>query len=398
MAALASEIAVIDIGSNAVRLVVFDAADVAPVKRYIERTMCGLGEDMIDTGRLSVTGVDEAIKVLKHFSTVLKSRRVQRVRVIATAAVRDAADGQDFVTRVKTEIGLEIEVLSGAEEARISALGVLAGMTGQNGLIGDYGGGSLELVLIKNGIMAQGVSLPIGSQRLLTTPDIKDRRRIIRQHLRSVPAFAAAQTMPFYAVGGAWRAFGKKYMEDTKHPIPVLDQFAIRQTQAIAFGESILSGHENLSAISGDIAIGAEVLIEILKYAQSQQVSFSANGLREGLIMDMLQKEDRDRNALVLSACKITGFFGHTPDGLSPIEKAAYVLLPWAKKIKDLPTLIDQTSQAALVGVSHADRAFLTAVIVTACGHELSQHPVFALLSASERQRALKTGQKIKKL
>jgi exopolyphosphatase/guanosine-5'-triphosphate,3'-diphosphate pyrophosphatase len=398
MPALGSEIAIIDIGSNAVRLVIFDAADIAPIKRHIERTMCGLGEDMVQTKRLSIEGAGEAIKVLKHFSDVIKSRHVQRVRAIATAAVRDAEDGPAFISRAKAETGIDITVLSGAEEARISALGVIAAMAGQDGLIGDFGGGSLELVLVKNGQAQDGVSLPIGSQRLLAIADPKERKRVIRQHLRSVPALDKAAAIPFYAVGGAWRAFGKKHMEDTRHPVQILDQYAVRQSQAISFAEKIISGQENLAATSGDISIGAEVLIEIMKHAQSQQVSFSASGLREGLLVDMLSDEDRERSALVLSACKIAGFFGHMPDGLTQLEKAAYVLIPWARKIKDPQALLHDVSHAPLVRISHAERAFLTAVVMTACGHELPRHPLFSLIGTSDLQRAAKTGQKLKKL
>ncbi|MBU1539361.1 MAG: Ppx/GppA family phosphatase, partial [Alphaproteobacteria bacterium] len=144
------DVAAIDIGSNSVRLVLYRLEGRAIWTVFNEKVLAGLGRDMPVTGRLSVEGAAQAITALKRFSAVIEGVQPALAFIAATAAVREAEDGPDFCDKVAAETGLRIRVLSGEEEARYAALGVLAGIPQADGVAGDLGGSSLELVRLAN--------------------------------------------------------------------------------------------------------------------------------------------------------------------------------------------------------------------------------------------------------
>jgi exopolyphosphatase/guanosine-5'-triphosphate,3'-diphosphate pyrophosphatase len=159
--AAAYDAAVVDIGSNSVRLVMYRIEGRAIWTVFNEKVLAGLGRDMGKGGKLSAPGVEQAVAALRRFQALLDAASVETVFVVATAAVREAKDGAAFVARVERETGLKVRVLTGPEEARYSALGVAAGLPQADGVVGDLGGSSLELVRIRpGGEPVAGVSLP----------------------------------------------------------------------------------------------------------------------------------------------------------------------------------------------------------------------------------------------
>ena len=165
--AVKDQIAVIDIGSNAVRLVIFDRLDRAPVRLHNERNICSLGADLGTTGKLSAEGVEKALVSIARFAGLIDALGIKRVFAVGTAALRDAANGAEFIARVKKEFGFTIRLIEGEEEARLSALGVLMNGLGNEGIIGDYGGGSLELIGIDGGKVKLAGLLPRGAEAAL---------------------------------------------------------------------------------------------------------------------------------------------------------------------------------------------------------------------------------------
>ena len=160
-------VAVIDIGSNSLRLVVYDAPRRAAHTLLNEKVMCGLGRGLERTGRLNPEGVVQAKANLQRFVALARAAGAARIDVLATAAVRDAEDGADFVNDVEKRLSIRVRVLPGAEEGRLSALGVLAGIPDAAGVVGDLGGGSIELAAIGNGRVGSVATLPIGPLRLI---------------------------------------------------------------------------------------------------------------------------------------------------------------------------------------------------------------------------------------
>ena len=182
-------LAVIDIGSNSIRLVVFDGLKRAPATMFNEKVLCGLGRGLERSGHLNPEGVSLAIPNLVRFTALAKAMGIERVDLIGTAAVRDAEDGLDFVEAVQKETGHTIRVLSGAEEAQLSALGVIAGNPEADGIMGDLGGGSLELVEVNNGKIGHATTLALGPNSS-TLPTARSSKRTPRPMMQSVSPMA----------------------------------------------------------------------------------------------------------------------------------------------------------------------------------------------------------------
>src|SRR5690242_18583253 len=166
-----SRVGVIDIGSNSVRLVVYDALSRAPIPLLNEKVLCGLGRGLGETGKLNPEGVASALSHLERFVALARTIGVRRLDALATAAVRDAEDGPAFAHEVRRRTGLAIRILSGEAEGHLSALGVIAGIPDATGVMGDLGGGSVELVPIRRGRANKGATLPLGPFRLAEVAD-----------------------------------------------------------------------------------------------------------------------------------------------------------------------------------------------------------------------------------
>ena len=160
-------VAVIDVGSNSIRLVVYKGLRRAPLPILDDKVSCGLGRGMDREGMMSPQSMDLALRTVSRFVDIARSMRVSGIKAVATAAVRDAANGPDFKNAVKRRCGISLRVLSGMEEAKLSALGTLCAIPDADGVMGDIGGGSLELVEIREGKIGNHATLPLGTIPLL---------------------------------------------------------------------------------------------------------------------------------------------------------------------------------------------------------------------------------------
>lgn len=287
----ARDVAVIDVGSNSVRLVQFRVEGRALWPVFNEKTMAALGKGAPETGRLNPEGVESALRTLKRFAMLLDAKGVGERRAVATAAVRVCEDGPDFVRRVREEAGIEIEVISGEEEGRRSALGVLAGLGDADGVTGDLGGSSLELTSLKGRTVGQAVSLPLGP--LSVDPhDLRAARRAINARLEEASAVLKSGGRDFFAVGGAWRAFAQFAMAQTDYPLRLLHQYQMSAAdvshaaeRAAALGEDALSQFDGVSSKRAPALPYAGLLLkQIMKRGGFDRVVISANGLREGVV------------------------------------------------------------------------------------------------------------------
>ncbi len=292
-------IAVIDIGSNAVRLIIFDALKRCPIKMHTERNICGLGRDLSKTGLLNPAGVKAAMNSLARFAGMLDSLKIKQVFTVATASLRDAKDGENFVLRVKEKFGLNINIISGEEEARLSALGVIAGFGTIDGVVGDFGGGSLELVSVSGTKITAQETLPVGALRIGAINKKDDKITYINENLKKISNLKKSTGKSFYILGGAWRSIGKIHMQMKKYPLKLLDGYTVKYKDIVEFAELLskqsLSSVRKLTGISKrraeDIPAAALVMLHILKWLKPKEVCFSATGLREGVLFDRLSKK-----------------------------------------------------------------------------------------------------------
>ncbi len=306
-------IAIIDIGSNAVRLVIYDAIDRSPLKIHTERVICNLGSGLDKTGRLSDGSVEKALNSIGRFANLLKSMKVSNISAVATAAIRDAENGQEFIDAIKKDFDFTVNVIDGDDEARLTALGVFANGLGRNGVIGDYGGGSLELIFVKSGEVQHKVSLPLGSHRLLDLPKRTERVQKINEHLDKIDFLDEYKGQEFCALGGSWRSMAKAHMNMVEHPIKTLDHYKMDGDKAVKFTEQLARQNKTFMEKTigmnkkrvKDIGVAALAMLELFKRLEPDMLIFSGTGLREGLVVEKLSDKAKQDEPLLLGAKKL---------------------------------------------------------------------------------------------
>jgi exopolyphosphatase/guanosine-5'-triphosphate,3'-diphosphate pyrophosphatase len=300
-------IGVIDIGSNSVRLVVYEGAVRAPVPLFNEKILCGLGRSVASTGRLGEESVERALAAVARFRSINRALGVKHVRAIATAAVREASDGPAFISRAERAAGVRIQLLSGEREAELAAFGIRMGFTAVDGIAGDLGGGSLELTDLLGERLRNAVTLPLGGLRLIDVcggrldkaADIADRE------LGRVAWSGEGRGRVFYAVGGTWRALAKLHMSAHDYPLHVTHGYALSAREAMAFCEDIrkgkrIRGWDEISRSRREVLpYGALVLERALERLEPREVVFSVFGIREGLLYSLLSEPERARDPLL---------------------------------------------------------------------------------------------------
>lgn len=389
-AAASRPVGVIDIGSNSIRLVVFSGSGRTPHPIFNEKLLCGLGRDLQRTGRLSDEGLKLALANLGRFASLAKAMKVGHLRVVATAAVREAKNGPQFAQEVRRRTGLKVEVLDGGEEARLSALGVVSGMPEADGLMGDLGGGSLELVELRKARLGRYETLPFGPFRLREVADqgrgfLRDH---IDKHLDALPWLAQAKGRSFYAVGGAWRAIARLHMAHTGYPLRVIHHYTVSRGKAEDFLDLIAGlSRESLERIGRVprkrlevLPLAALVLHRVLLRAKPAQLVFTAMGLREGCLYDVLPAALRKQDPLIYACDEMAAanprfvidgralyswirpVLGRSDPELDRLRLAACLLgdVAWNEH-PDYRAEIGflRVLRMPIVGVDHPERAFL---------------------------------------
>jgi exopolyphosphatase/guanosine-5'-triphosphate,3'-diphosphate pyrophosphatase len=333
----ADSVAVIDIGSNSVRLVVYQAMARSLVSVFNEKTLCGLGREVQSTGLLAPDAVDKALTSLMRFHALCRIQQVGRVHAIATAACRDASNGPDFIARAERICGTKIEILSGTREARLSALGVISGIHRPDGIVGDLGGGSLELVDVRGHQVRGGVTLPLGSLALqdLSHKSLKRAERIVKSELSEVPRLKAGRGRTFYAVGGTWRALARIHIIQSGYPLKVMHGYSISAAEALDFVQRLrrLAARQmlaNIEAVADArrplLTYAALVLEYIIRTAHPKTITFSTFGVREGLLFSMLPEAERNKDGLICAAQDLNEL-------LSRSARHAQELIGWTDRL-----------------------------------------------------------------
>lgn len=332
-----TSVAVIDIGSNSVRLVVYEdlSRNLAPI--FNEKTLCGLGREVQSTGLLAQDAVDQALAALKRFRALCRTMKVGEIHAIATAACRDAKNGPDFIAKAERICGCDIEILSGAREAKLSALGVISGVHRPDGIVGDLGGGSLELIDVKGNRVRAGVTLPLGGLALqdASQKSLKKAERIVKTALSGVAQLKAGHGRTFYAVGGTWRALARIHIIQSGYPLRVMHGYTIPAADALDFATRLrrLAASNTLADIEtvADarrplLTYAALVLEYIIRVAKPKTIVFSTYGVREGLLFEMLPEREKERDGLIATAETMNALRSRSP-------RHAYDLIEWTDRL-----------------------------------------------------------------
>jgi len=392
-------VAIIDIGSNSVRLVAYDGLTRAPTPLYNEKVLCGLGRNVLSTGRLNEEAVRRALVALARFRVLCETMRVSRTFVLATAAARDAENGQEFLAAAEAACGQRIELLSGRREAELSALGVISGFHAPDGVVGDLGGGSLELVDVRGATVGMGVTMPLGGLALqdLSGGSVKKALKIVRENLKkAAPQLETLRGRSFYAVGGTWRALARLHQSARGYPLHVMHGYSVEPSDELNFLEvvertdaALLQDVESVSEARRPLlAYGAVVLEEIIRIGRPRELAISASGVREGLLYEQLDRHARLADPLLAAAAELNTLRARSPGH-------AEDLITWSDRFiasLDQPETADERrlrhaacllsdigwrahpdyrgeqsvnviTHAAFVGIDHPGRAYLALAI-----------------------------------
>lgn len=316
-------IAVIDIGSNSVRLVAYERLSRALTPLYNEKVLCGLGRGLAKTGQLSDDSVQLTLATLARFRHLSDQMQIKSLRVIATAAVREATNGDAFMQNAERILSAPLTILSGDEEARAAALGVQSGFYKPDGIVGDLGGGSLELVEVTPGHIGDGVSHKLGVIRMQEEAggDAKRAYKLALERLSGDDAATSLANRTLYLVGGTWRNLAKLHMEITQYPLSVMHGYAVDANVFSVFCQDVArgkyEGHEAMRAVSRSrkalLPFGAAVLRALFEVGKSHQVVLSALGVREGLLFDDLEEAEKQRDPLLDAAFELAVLRSRSP-------------------------------------------------------------------------------------
>ncbi|QPM91913.1 Ppx/GppA family phosphatase [Pseudooceanicola algae] len=384
-----SRVGVVDVGSNSVRLVVFDGAARSPAYFYNEKIMCGLGAGMAETGRLNPEGRRRALAAIRRFQLLAEGMGAAPLSAVATAAVREAEDGPDFIAEVAGLTGLNIYVIDGREEARLSAQGVLLGWPGAYGLICDIGGSSMELARIQHGEILERETSQLGPLKLTDLKGSKKARKAyIREEVAKLADKIELDRNRLFLVGGSWRAIARIDMARRNYPLHVLHEYrmtakSVRATVDYIADQDLDQLRKKCSLSStrmGLVPLASEVLLEVVRQFKPHDIALSSYGIREGLLYEQMPQKLRDRDPLI-EACRfaeqkdarLPGFGRSLYRFIEPIFKSAR---PERKRLVLAACLLhdvtwrahpdyraevcfDNSTRANLGGLKHSERVFL---------------------------------------
>jgi exopolyphosphatase / guanosine-5'-triphosphate,3'-diphosphate pyrophosphatase len=421
-AAKSTPVAVIDIGSNTVRLVIYDGLSRNSLPVYNEKVSCGLGREIASTTRLADDAIAEALAAMKRFKVVCSAWKLDSAEVIATAAVRDAENGASFIRRVEAIWQGDVRVLSGDEEARLAAEGIICGFREPDGVVGDLGGGSLELVDVFGTRSKDGITLPLGGLTLSDAAkgSVDKAKSIVRETLEDNATLLGLKGRTFFAAGGTWRALATLHMHQTNYPLKILHAYNVPSDAMADFAESVqradpdsLAGIEVVSSSRRQyLPFGALVLREIIKIGKPSEIVISELGIREGLLYEKLSNTERAEDPLLLMAEALNAANARSPEyaeellgwmdrfmdssGMDETEdekrlrRAACLLsdIGWrAHPDHGGDQAVSLIANSGFIGIDHTERAFLALAVFYRYGG-LKDEPPLSLEKLLSKRRA----------
>lgn len=421
--------AVLDIGSNSVRFVVYTNIARTPDTVFNEKVLCGLGKEIGSSGAMDQKAMDKAIAAIKRFAALSRQMKVKNTYSFATAAVRDASNGDAFIKLVNETTGYSVDVLEGAEEARLAALGVISGYPGAKGIVGDLGGGSLELARVDNGKVYECISLPIGPLRLLhqTAGDHQAFKGIVKSAFKTVSWLKDSKDQNLYLVGGAWRNIARLLLISRKEPIAVLQGFNVPAKTMKEFVATLakmdIDDLPNKSLIPPRrreiLPEAAYLLKKLISKTKMTNICVSSFGVREGAIYDRLDSDQQQLDPLLYSCRSVAQERSRFPEHGDMLYEWIKPLFP---KLDERNPQLDRLNKAVCIlsdiawrahpdykaeravefalhgkwlDVTHRDRAYLGVALNQAYGGKYVKpyiRDVLSLLSKKEQMQARALG------
>lgn len=387
-------VSVVDIGSNSVRIVVYEGLSRAPAILFNEKVLCGLGKGLGLSGKMDDLAVARALDALRRFRALSDQAQSTRIFVLATAAAREASNGPSFIEEAERILGNPVQVLSGEEEALYSALGVISGFSETDGIAGDLGGGSLELIDIREGQLGKGITLPLGGLRLSETSggSLVKARSLAKAHVKEAKLLSKGQGRTFYAVGGTWRNIAKLHMEMIQYPLHMMQGYELKLDEIQNFLEQVVLSKDSKDPAWQSVSknrrallpFGAVAMQEVLSVMKPARVVFSAQGVREGYLFAQLPPEEQAQDPLLVAADQLAILRARSPEHARELAEWTGRMVPSfgideteeEKRYRRAACLLADISwrahpdyrglqalnliaHSSLIGITHAGRAYL---------------------------------------
>ena len=423
--------AVVDLGSNSVRLVVFEGLGRNPTAIFNERAVLRLGRGLQTTGLLNEAAVGPALVVMRRYAAIARAMGAATLDVLATAAVRDAANGPAFTDGLRARMpGATIRILTGEQEAQLSAAGVLCGIPDAHGFLADIGGGSLEIVRLTDGRTGLAQTFPLGVIRLADRAegDIARARTLAEADLGAIPWLTQAPERSLYLVGGAWRSLARIHMAQSGYPLAIVHHYTIGRDAARDLAAQIAAApRRTLEKLPGaprrrldDLPFAAVVLRQLLRTLAPAQVVFSANGIREGWYMDRVPPEVARQDPVLAASAEMGARHGRDPTLAAALATWTAPLFagenPAAARLRQAACLLSDVGshdhpeyRAEMsflrilrqpgIALDHAGRAFLATTVALRYEAEPNApflQPIRPLLDADAAARAEQLGRALR--
>ena len=417
-------IGVVDAGSNSVRLVVFEGGRRSPAVLFNEKLMAGLGASLAVTGRLDPEGRRRGLAALTRFAAMAELLQVSALAGIATAAIREAEDGEAFRDEVEARTGIRLDIVSGEDEARLSAQGVLFGNPGADGVMMDLGGASVEFCRLEAGRVGAGVSTPLGPLRLMGLGEGCAAGAEIDRHLGALDPGFRLEGGCLYLVGGSARALARVQMERTDYPMKLLHEFRMGAGDAAELARWVAGQTpKDLARVPGvaesrarNLPMAGRLLAAVLDALRPGEVMVSSFGLREGVCLANLGAPLRPLDPLLAAAraqerarARAPGFGAELGDWalrvLRPADDGEARLIRAVSHLADVnwrthPALRvdacwDLITRTTITDIGHRGRAMMGAALAmryTRRRGVLDRYPALKLLDAPALDRATQIG------
>jgi exopolyphosphatase/guanosine-5'-triphosphate,3'-diphosphate pyrophosphatase len=346
----ANPVAIIDIGSNSIRLVVFEDEVRSPTPIFNEKLLCGLGRKRTPEGGLNRRAMERALQALRRFRGINEHIGVKRCLAFATEAVRSATNGREFIADAEACCGCAIRVLEGREEAELAAAGIASGFVDPDGFAGDLGGGSLELINLRGRDVLDEISVPLGSLNLMEVAgnDYANASAYIDKHLQNIPWLAKGAGRPFYVIGGTWRSVARLNMMEADYPLSIMHHYIMTPKQIDNLYGTVVSRNpkvKHLSKISRErremLPYGLLLLKRLADMLKPSEVIFSACGVREGLLYENLPPAEQALDPLI-SACE------EMAERRARSFEYGYELFNWTEGLFQTPSLAESAEETRL--------------------------------------------------
>lgn len=389
----AEPVAVLDIGSNSVRLVVYERLSRSLTPLFNEKASCTLGRGVAQSGRLADENLELALHAIRRFALITRLMQVNNVHIIATSAVREASNGPDFMQQVNELMRRSGHVLSGAEEAHFAALGVVSGIPGFEGVVGDLGGGSLEFSLLTSGADAPGETMQLGAIRLQDDSDMSPGKalKLAQKALKDSNVVLPGAQTSFCAIGGTWRSLAKLLQIRKNYPLHMIQNYITPASDMLELCAELIDKGEDTEALDrisssrrSLLPYGAAAMRAVIERGEFKSVYFSALGVREGYLYAQLSYEERARHPLRQASQRFNQVRSRTPSYAEDLfgftskfyeatdmaeTEQEMLLREVACNLSDIgwrghpdyrgEQSVDLVAYSALIGIDHPGRAFI---------------------------------------